>query len=669
MNNLRLLISVLMLSLSTSLLAQNASKILITIGDEPITAEEFWSVYQKNNTNNSIDKKSLKEYLDLYTVFKLKVYEAKQLRKDTLPRFAKELKGYRKQLAKPYLTDENIHDQLIQEAYQRMQKAIRASHILIMTPQGALPADTLKAYEKIGKIREEIMSGSISFADAAVKYSDDRSARDMPPQQGRPARKGNKGDLGFFTVFDMVYPFEVAAYQTPIGEVSPIVRTRYGYHLIKKTDEIKAFGRAQVAHIYIKDMEGDTARDEAAAKAKIDEAVAKLAAGEMFEDVVKTMSEDKASIPQGGALPWFEANRMVPEFIKQVTDFDSVGQVSQPIHTSFGWHIVKLIGLEPVKSFEDNEQKIKERLKKDVRSAKGKASKVAQIKAAEGFEAYPEVLQPLADTVNVAIADFATIHFDKEAYPTPLCKVGNQVSTIGDFLEYIRKYETQATTREGIQRIIYKYYPQFTDDQCIAYENNQLEDKYPEFALLMNEYRDGILLFDLMDEMVWSKAVKDTTGYQDYYQAHQQDYRWDTRADVGVFTILKPEIADSLQLLAKQGLDEVAILQSIQNDSLHRVKYERKSLEKGQMPEVDKMKWKKGKMQMFYSAANTPQYFIIVYDKLQPATKALDECRGKVISDYQKVLEDKWVEELSAKYPIEINQALVKELETEGLKK
>ncbi len=669
MNNLKLIIGILMVSLSTSLLAQNASKTLITIGDEPITAEEFWSVYQKNNTNNSIDKKSLTEYLDLYTIFKLKVHEAKMLQKDTLPRFAKELKGYRKQLAKPYLTDENIHDQLIKEAYERMQKAVRASHILIMAPQEALPADTLKAFEKISKIREEIMSGSISFADAAVKYSDDRSARDMPAQQGRPARKGNKGDLGFFTVFDMVYPFEVAAYQTPIGEVSPIVRTRYGYHLIKKADEIKSFGRAQVAHIYIKDMESDTARDEAAAKAKIDEAAAKLADGESFEDVVKTMSEDKPSIPQGGVLPWFEANRMVPEFIKQVAAFDSIGAISAPIHTPFGWHIVKLVGLEPVKSFEDNEQKIKERLKKDMRSAKGKASKVAQIKAEEGFEAYPEVLQPLADTLNVAIADFGTIHFDKNLYPTPLCKVGDKVSTIGDFIEYIRKYETQSTTREGIQRIIYKYYPKFTDDQCIAYEDNQLEEKYPEFALLMNEYRDGILLFDLMDEMVWSKAVKDTTGYQAYYQSHQKDYRWGTRADVGIFTILKPEIADSLQLLAKQGLDDVSILQSIHNDSLHRVKYERKTLEKGQMPEVDEMKWKKGKQKMFYSATQTPQYFIIVHDKLAPATKALEECRGKVISDYQKVLEDKWVKELRAKYPIVIDEALVKELKKDGLTK
>lgn len=669
MNKIKLLLSLMLLAASGALVAQNASQTLIKIGDEPISAEAFWNIYQKNNADNSIDKKSLKEYLDLYTVFKLKVHEAKALKKDTSAHFAQELAGYRKQLAKPYLTDEKIHTQLIEEAYERMQKDIRASHILIMAPQDALPADTLKAYEKIKKIRQEIAQGDISFSEAAVKYSDDRSARDIPAMQGRPARAGNKGDLGFFTVFDMVYAFEVPAYEVAVGEMSQPIRTRYGYHLIKKTDEIDAIGRAQVAHIYIKDMATNPQRDEAAAKAKIEAAQQKLQAGERFEDVVKTMSDDKGSIPQGGKLPWFEANRMVPQFIKQIALFDSIGQVSAPIQTPFGWHIIKLIGQEPIKSFADNEQSIKDRLKKDVRSAQGKHAKVAQIKAAEGFEDYPEVLAPLGDTLSLNFVS-SKYNFDAANHLTPLCKVGNSIYTVGNFMAFIRKHESKVSDRDDLKRKLYRYYNDFTDAQCIDYENNQLESKYPEFAMLMDEYRDGILLFDLMDEKVWSKAVKDTTGYEAYYQAHKKDYRWNKRADVGIFTILNTAVVDTLQQLAAEGMADIDILNAIHNDSLKMVKYERRALEKGQMPEVDAMKWKAGTKQLFYTeATHSPQYFIVMHNKLSPTTKALNECRGKVISDYQKVLEKEWVEDLRAKYPIEIDTELLKELKTNGLTK
>lgn len=669
MKGLKYNISLFIILIALGVQAQDTSKTILKIGDETVSAEAFWNIYQKNNTNPSVDKKSLKEYMDLYAIFKLKVHEAKQLKKDSSASFKKELAGYREQLAKPYLTDENIHDQLILEAYERMQKAIRASHILIMCPQDALPADTLKAYQKISNIKNELQNGDISFAKAAVKYSDDRSARDMPSIQGRPPRQGNQGDLGFFTVFDMVYPFEVAAYNLSIGEISAPTRTRYGYHLIQKTDEIDAIGRAQVAHIYIKDMAIDSTRDEVAAKTKIEEAAKRIASGESFEDVVKTMSEDKGSISQGGVLPWFEANRMVPQFIKQIAEFDSIGQISEPIQTPFGWHIIKLTGLEPIKSFEESEQKLKDRLKKDVRSKQGKQAKIAQIKAAEGFDEFTEVLAPLADTLREDIADFAFVRFDATKYPTPLCKVGNATATVGDFLTFLRKYETKTLSREMLKKAIYKHYNNFTDEQCIAYENKQLEQKYPEFALLMEEYKDGILLFDLMDEMVWSKAVNDTAGYESYYQAHQKDYKWGTRVDVGIFTLLNTEIADSIQSLSRSGMADVDILNHIENDSLHQVKYERKSIEKGIMPEVDAMKWKAGKSQIFYAkSTKKPQYFIVVHEKLAPKYKVLEECRGKVISDYQKVLEDQWVTELRQKYAIEINEDLLEKLQKEGLK-
>lgn len=647
-------------------IAQNAEKTLMTVGDEKISVEEFWNIYQKNNTEKSIDKKSIDEYLDLYVNFRLKVNEAKSLKKDTIAAFVKELDGYRDQLAKPYLVDEDINDELMMEAYERMKKDVRVSHILLFLDEDALPEDTAKVYEKISNIRKDIVSGKITFADAAVKYSDDRSARDMPADAQRPPRPGNKGDLGYFTVFDMVYPFEVAAYNAKIDECSQPVRTRFGYHLILKTDEIPSIGKALVAHIFIKGMEGDTSVNPAEAKQKIDEIYQRYLNGESFEDLVKTMSDDKGSAVKGGELPWFGANRMVPTFIKQVSKFDSVGQVSAPIQTSYGWHIVKFLDQKPIGSFESVKNEIKDRLKKDVRSEKGKQSKIAQVKKEDGFTENPEALVELANQLD---STFLKHKYDAEKaknFTNIMFTIGKESFTQADFINFVQKSGKKANATD-VKRYIYKSYQTYVDDQVIDYENRHLEAKYKEFALLMNEYRDGILLFDLMDEKVWSKAVKDTTGYQNYFANHRNDYKWDNRVDASIFTFSNQKAFDTIQQLVNANQTDEDILNAIHNDSLKLVKYERKKFSKGENSEVDQMKWKPGTYQVFNNQTGSPLSLVRIFEKLKPSLKEIDECRGMVISDYQNQLEKEWISELKTKYQVTINQEVLKDLKSNGL--
>jgi peptidyl-prolyl cis-trans isomerase SurA len=658
-----LLLAIIGLLIIPEGIAQNAEKTLMTVGDENITVEEFWNIYQKNNTEKSIDKKSINEYLELYTNFRLKVNEAKALKKDTSAAFKKELNGYRDQLAKPYLVDEDINDKLMNEAYQRMQKDVRVSHILLFLDENALPEDTAKKYEEISKIREEIVSGKMTFADAAVKYSDDRSARDMPAEGRRPPRKGNKGDLGYFTVFDMVYPFEVAAYNTPLNEVTPPVRTRFGYHLIIKTDEIPAIGKAQVAHIFIKYMEGDTTTTAEAAEKKIDDIYDRLLAGETFEDLVKTMSDDKGSAVKGGELPWFGANRMVPTFIKQVSEFDSVGQISAPIHTSYGWHIIKYLDQKPIGSFESVKNEIKDRLKKDVRSEKGRQSKIAQVKKEEGFKEYPENLTSLAEKVDSTLLDHKYDLEKAKSFTEVLFTIGDEQFNL---IDYIQNSGKKAAIKDA-KVYVYMKYKEYADNMVIDFENRHLEEKYKEFALLINEYRDGILLFDLMDETVWSKAVKDTSGYENYFNTHRADYKWDKRVEASIFTISNSEVSDTLQKMVTAGLSDEEILKNIDNDSLKMVKYEVKKYSKGDNKEVDEMKWKAGTSQVFYNKSEQPIYLIRIHSKLKPMNKELEECRGMVISDYQNQLEKEWIAELKAKFPVTINQEVLKDLKKNGL--
>lgn len=663
-----LLLSLIAVLFFTQVQSQNAEKTLMTVGEETISVEEFWNIYQKNNTDKSIDKKSVDEYLDLYVNFRLKVNEAKSMKKDTVPSFVKELEGYRDQLAKPYLVDEDINDELMTEAYERMQKDVRVSHILLFLDEDALPEDTLKIYNKIDKIRTEIESCEISFADAAVKYSDDRSARDMPADGRRPARKGNQGDLGFFTVFDMVYPFEVAAYNIDVDEMSAPTRSRFGYHLIYKTDEIPAIGKAQVAHIFIKSMEGDTTVDPIEAKKKVDAIYARFLAGESFEDLVKTMSDDKGSAVKGGELPMFGANRMVPVFIKQVSEFDSIGQVSAPIQTMYGWHIVKFLDQKPIGSFESVKSEIKDRLKKDVRSEKGRQSKIAQVKKEEGFKENPAALKELTTLLDSTLLAHKYDEEKAKVFTSELFTLADESYTQYDLVVYIQASGKKAAITD-LSRYIYKKYQDFVDETVIDYENRHLEAKYKEFALLMNEYRDGILLFDLMDEKVWSKAVKDTSGYETYFNEHRSDYMWDKRVDASTFTFTNPEAFSTVQALVQLNKTDLDILGELQNDSLNVVKYEREKYLKGDNADIDNVKWKTGSYEVIRNEAGTPLALIRIHEKLKPMQKELTECRGMVISDYQNELEKQWIVELKAKYPVVIDKEVLKDLKSNGLTK
>ncbi|MEI8049804.1 MAG: peptidylprolyl isomerase, partial [Bacteroidota bacterium] len=256
------MLTIAALILFSQVWSQNSDQVLMNVAGENVTKSEFLGVYQKNNTKGEvIDQKSLDEYLDLFINFKLKVKEAEVLGLDTVKSFRDELGGYRKQLAQPYLIDEDANKALLDEAFARKGEDIRASHILIRVDKNAKPADTLAAYNKVMKIRKRLLKGE-DFGKLAIEFSDDESAKDRT-QEGR-TMKGNKGDLGYFTVFDMVYPFETGAYSTKTGDVSQPVRSEFGYHLIKFTDRKPAMGKVQIAHILFLYPKDAKAADSAA---------------------------------------------------------------------------------------------------------------------------------------------------------------------------------------------------------------------------------------------------------------------------------------------------------------------------------------------------------------------------------------------------------------------
>ncbi|GAB4329288.1 MAG: peptidylprolyl isomerase [Bacteroidales bacterium] len=646
--------------LITSILpAQTDNRPLLTIDGEDITVDEFMYVYNKNNsTPAEPDKKSIEEYLDLFINFKLKVLEAKKEGLDTVKAYQQELAGYRKQLAEPYFVDESVVDKLVEEAYERMKTDIRASHILVKVGPNAMPEDTLKAWNKIMEIRDRAMKGE-DFAKLAREFSDDPSARDRQSPRGNRIIPGNGGDLGYFTVFDMVYPFENGAYNTPVGEISMPVRTDFGYHLIKVTDKIPAMGSITAAHIYLQMPDSATAEDSTRLREKAFDIYNQIQNGTPFDSLVVKYSDDKGSARRGGVLPQFTVNRMVPEFIEALKDLQDSGQISKPVLTSYGWHIVKLISKSGVGSFEEEKDNLKKRVEKDRRSQKSKEVILAEIRKEYGYKEHRENLKPIYEAMDSSIYKGEWKKPEEGKWNKPLITLGKEKYTQDEFLNYLATKQNIGR-EEGMNEYVNRKFREFSEERCRDYEDRQLETKYPEFAAIVREYHDGILLFELTNKKIWSYAGTDTTGLKNYYEEHKNEFMWGPRLDATIVTVIDTAYTDKAYSLAKEGLSGEELVQAINGDSLNAIRIEHRKFEKEDNRLIDQIKWKKGLSPLLEDKGRPA--FVIVHGKVAPEPKTFEEARGLVTAGYQDYLEKEWIKELRAKYPVVIHEEVLQSI-------
>lgn len=636
--------------LSLNAFSQTNDPTIVTIGGKDIPKSEFVNIYSKNSPKNSSEKKSVDEYVQLFVNYKLKVREAEELGLDTVPAFVKELNGYRKTLAQPYLTDNEVTEQLMKEAYDRMKMVVRASHILIRVDQNALPKDTLKAYQKAMDVRNKIVKGE-KFEKAAVEFSDD------------PSAKENKGDLGYFSAMQMVYPFENAAYQTKVGEISMPVRTRFGYHIVKVIDRKPAQGQITVSHILVSSPQGSSVSDSTNAQIKISELYGKLVAGENFAELAKQFSDDKTSAVKGGELPAFNEGRMVMEFENAAYALANDGDYSKPFYTAYGFHIVKRISKKPVPTYDEVKNELKNKIAKDSRSQRVKQSKVEKLKKEYKFK---DNIKLRDEFVKVLDSTFFEGKWNVEkakALYKPIFNLEAKTYTQQDFAQFI---ETQQTNRAktDFQVVVNQMYKDFVEKSILEFEESRLEIKYPEFKALMQEYKDGILLFDLTDKKVWTKAVKDSAGLVNFYEANKTKYMWEDRVQANIYTCANEKVAKEtrkqLELKKKKGLSDADILKVINKDSQLNLKIDSGKFLKGENALVDQTNWTLG------LSANMPKdnqiVIVEVVNKIAAEPKTLNEVRGLITSDYQTELEKNWLAELKAKYPVAIKQEVLQSL-------
>lgn len=643
--------------------AEKNDPVLIQLNGRSVTLSEFESAYTKNNLTMQVaDPKSVEEYLELYINFNLKVLEAIHLGMDTNAVFQRELAGYREQLAKPYLTDQEVTEHLLQEAFERMQYDIRASHILVNVGEHSSPADTLAAWERINQIRQRVLSGE-SFEKVARETSDDPSARDQASTATRPAMRGNGGDLGYFSVLDMVYPFESTAYNTPVGEVSQPVRTSFGYHLIQVTDRLPAMGRAHVAHIMTIFAPGSDAETQEEARKRSQEIYEKIQAGEDFGELASQFSDDRSSGRRNGEMPPFTSNRMVPEFIKAINDLNNPGQITQPIRTQYGWHIIKLLEKTPPGAFEDVALDLKNRISRDTRSELSQEVVIERLKDEYQFRENLQALQEITRTVDESI-------FERKWEPAKaaglnglLFSFAGQNFTQQDFAAYLGQSQGMRTP-EAIDTYVGAMYDNFVKQQILTFENGHLEEKYPEFKAIMKEYHDGILLFELTDKLVWTKAVEDSLGLHAFYEENQQNYLWPDRLDATIYTFADQRLAKrarrEIVRADRNGLGYSHVLGKINPGSSLDVTAQRGLFSQDEEDFLGLAEWEAGISKPLEWKG---QYIIIqVHDVIPSHPKKLEEIRGILIADYQNHLEKEWVESLREKYDIVVNRELLKEL-------
>ncbi|MDD4142635.1 MAG: peptidylprolyl isomerase [Bacteroidales bacterium] len=648
MRNFRKFIAVLTISavFTPSIVAQT----LVTVAGENISTEDFMSLYNKNNysENDKIESISVEEYFNLFVNFKLKVKEAENLGYDQDAQFIKELEGYRTQLAKPYLMDEETSRKLINEAYENMHYDIRASHILITLSEFAKDKDTIAAWNKIMDIRQKFLNKEAAFADLAYKYSDDPSARERVNGMGVTI-PANNGDLGYFSSFDMVYPFEHVAFKTQIGDISMPVRSKFGYHLIYVTDKLPALGECQVAHLIIR-VPTHTHADSVKTMKKLQLLYDRLIAGEDFNTIVKNNSDDESSRDGGGVFSPFTPNQLDPTFIKNISPLQP-GEYSKPFFTIYGGHIVKMIRRTNIKSLEEELPTIKRKISQSDRANIESVALYNRLKKEHDFS---EIRENLENLTPFIVENYQRLDSVSLAIDSPMFSYDNETVYQSDFISYFK--DTPFSKRmKCTEQLVVSTYEKFVNETLLSAENNSLEQKHQDFRLLMGEYHDGILLFNINNDMVWKKAVMDTVGLKTYYDAHKDNYVWDKRVKATIFTI---DDSDSVSTVRKEllnGTKDVEILRRFNARSSHPiVTKEERSYEKGDNPVIDKAKWKTGISKNIKS--NGKNHIVVIHEVLEPRNKSFDECRGLVTSDYQTVLDSKWISELKAKYDVVVNE-------------
>lgn len=629
--------------------ATGLAQTIFTYGKKAVSKEEFLRAYNKNNTTEQSTDKSYRDYLDLYTRFKLKVQAAYDQRLDTLPVQLAELSNFRLQVVDNYMNDDASVNVLIKEAAERSKKDIAVAHIFIAAEEHAAADVVARAQEKINDIQKRLQNGE-DFAQLAMQLSED------------PAAKQNKGEIGYITALVLPYVMESAVYKTAPGKVSEPVRSNIGFHIFKNLGERPAIGKVHVAQILLGWVPDATEEQKAASRKRADSIMNLLKQGADFKQLARQFSTDNTSYQAGGEIMEFGVGRYAPAFEKAAFSLQKDEDLSAPVETEYGIHIIKRLARIPV------------------------PADLTDKTFLEGLRI--QVLQ--SDRMNVA----KDILFDKirkevlfkemSTSPTPLIMkyadsllqgrspkggffvkdnsvlfvVKDRQYHFNDFKEFLESMMRLENMRSLPAE---KLYEEFKERSVFDYYRDHLETFNPDFAYQLQEFKDGNLLFEIMQHNVWDVASADSVGLQRYYEANKSKYWWDASAEAVMFTAGSQEAADD----ARKKLEaDPAAWKSIAENSNGTLQADSGRFELGQIPVVGRTNFTNGLITapVKNETDHTVTFAYIIKVYMERSPRSFADARGFVVNDYQAMLEDKWIAELKKKYPVKVKESVVKSL-------
>ncbi|WP_405202275.1 peptidylprolyl isomerase [Dokdonia sp. LLG6352-1] len=617
--------------------------VLLKVNNDEVTTADFVRVYEKNLALiNDAEENSPEQYLDLFIDYKLKVQEAYRKGLHNKASYKKDIASYRTQLAKDYLNDVQVTDKLVEEAYNRTKNELRARHILVRVRPDALPKDTLAAFNKLLEARNRIVAGE-DFASIARKYSED------------PSAKQNGGDLGWFKAFKMVYPFENAAYTTEVNEVSQPFRTSFGYHIVQPTASRIAQGSVQIAHIMIALKQKDSS---IIAEEKIKEVRALLAKGAAFETLALNYSDDKNSAKKGGVLSAFEKGQLSSsKFENTAFDLKKVGDISEPFKTKFGWHILKLIKKNPVLSFEKMKPSLTKRVTRDSRARVLSQELNTRLREQYNITQEPEIISYFTSVLPEVYDEKLNVFTDGSALSKEAFKVGDQVFTYKDIAQVLEKKYRKApyVSRDYFVK---REVENFVNNALITYHKSHLEEQDSDFGLLIKEYKEGLLLFDLLKTEIWDKAQKDSVGLNTFYVNNIERYKSPQTFTTRVFTTSQKKIASTYLKRNTQGENSNSVLSVLKKKHDSPIIITLKDYVKEDLPMSGIVRI--GDKELLKEGGNYVVYEVVSINEAM--TNTLQNVRGQVMSDYQKFLEDIFVNRLREDSNITVNKTVLNKL-------
>lgn len=651
MNLSSLFRSLLIFMIPLGLAAQDKGEVLLTVNDKPVTTDEFKRVYLKNlDLVQDEDQKTVDGYLDLFVDFKLKVEEAYDQGLHREPKFVREFAKYEDELSRKYIYEAANIKNMAREAYERSLEEREVSHILISVELNASAQDTLVAYNKIEQIRQKALAGE-DFKELAKSYSEE------------PGAKERAGYLGYFSAFAMVYPFESAAYNTPEGGISEILRTQYGYHILKVEDVRKRAGDITISHIMTTNRPGDTTR--APAKERIVEIKKMLDQGADFAQLARNQSQDKASAIKDGLLGRINRGQLRSrKFTEMAYSLENPGDISEPFQTEFGWHVVRLEEKHPVQTYEEKRAQLEKQVSKGDRARVVSNTINQKIKAEYGFKKgspYLEYFENyLPDTVLTRKFKYDTT---RPVEKRVIFTIADRPYTFEDFVKYMEVYRIPLGYYKTKAPLLRAIYNEFETNKLKEYFRERLYAQNKEYASTIEEYRNGLLIYELMNRNIWFKAKSDSTGLQNFYQQVKDQYRWDQRMEGVIASATSRETAGQVAAMLGEGKSADQIKEVVNQGDEVRVIMNTGTYEKGDRRLPADLAFKPGVSPIY----NNEGTFVVVKvnNVLPPSVKKLEETRGRVLNAYQNHLERRWLDELRDKYNVKVNKRVLRKVKKE----